>query len=123
MTHFNSPEDMTMDDIRDVVSLSPQIDCVVYDRMCSSLKKMSSTECFKGIKYWAIDKFHAHGHAASCPCIPLVHNKLARRLSKTNTSVAEQSFAWFRGYASSLNTMARDTISCTSWTTFSGIMM
>ena len=110
---MQAPENnqIAVDVLKDVVNLSPQTDCVVDDRMCSSLKKMSrsSTESFKGIKYWAIDEFHAHGHAANCPCNPLVHKKLARRLSKTNTSVAEQSFAWFRGYASSLNTMARET--------------
>lgn len=105
-----SPENnqIASDVLKDIVSLSPQLDCVVYDRMCSSLKKMSSMDSFKGIKYWAVDKFHAHGHTATCPCNPLVHKRLARRLSRTNTSVAEQTFAWFRGYASSLNTMARD---------------
>ena len=49
---MQTPENnqIAIDVLKDVVSLSPQIDGVVHDRMCSSLKKMSSAGCFKGVK-------------------------------------------------------------------------
>ncbi|CAE7257749.1 unnamed protein product [Symbiodinium sp. CCMP2456] len=68
-------------------------------------KATSKSHALQRIRYWCIDKFHAHGHSDGCVCSPLVHNRLATRLRAVNTSIAEQTFKWFRGYASTFNTM------------------
>ncbi|CAE7152049.1 unnamed protein product, partial [Symbiodinium pilosum] len=85
------------------------VNCIVYDRMCSCLQAARSSTSLLMVKYWCIDKFHATGHGTNCPCSSLVHTRLERRLAKVNTSIAEQTFAWFRGYAGTFNTMSRET--------------
>ena len=52
----------------------------------------------KKVKTYVVDKFHAHRHSQKCPASPLVHRKLARAIQGTNTSAAEQTFAWLRKY-------------------------
>ncbi|CAE7702148.1 unnamed protein product, partial [Symbiodinium microadriaticum] len=42
--------------------------------------------------------------ATGCPCSPLQHRALDKGLEGINTSTAEQTFAWLRGYASQFNT-------------------
>ncbi|CAE7242622.1 unnamed protein product [Symbiodinium microadriaticum] len=64
---------------------------------------------FKQVKYWSIDRFHAKAHSASCPCSPIHVRRLDLRLRRVTSSIAEQTFSWFRGYASSFNTKAHDT--------------
>ncbi|CAE7726165.1 unnamed protein product [Symbiodinium sp. CCMP2592] len=95
--------------LNDVAYMLPNLDCVIYDRMCSCMKAASQSHALKSIRYWCIDKFHAYGHSDGCVCSPLVHNRLATRLRAVNTSIAEQTFKWFRGYASTFNTMSRTT--------------
>ena len=95
--------------LSDVACMLPNLDCVIYDRMCSCMKAASKSHALQSIRYWCIDKFHAHGHSAGCVCSPLVHKRLATRLRAVNTSIAEQTFRWFRGYASTFNTMSRST--------------
>ena len=41
----------------------------------------------------------------SCQCSPLSVPRLRKRAADVNTSVAEQVFAWFRGYAKTFNEM------------------
>ncbi|CAE7719899.1 unnamed protein product [Symbiodinium sp. CCMP2592] len=100
---------IAVDVLNDVADMLPNMDCVIYDRMCSCVKAASKSDLLKGVKYWCIDKFHAHGHSDQCVCSPLVHRRLATRLREVNTSIAEQTFRWFRGYASTFNTMSRST--------------
>ncbi|CAE7560210.1 unnamed protein product [Symbiodinium sp. CCMP2592] len=66
---------VALDVLHLVAMRSSQLDCVVYD-----------------------------SHAPGCPCSPLQHKTLNNRLEGINTSIAEQTFAWFRGYASQFNT-------------------
>ena len=55
------------------------------------------------MKYWCIDRFHARADGDTCTCSPLVHRRLDLRLRNVNSSIAEQTFSWFRGYASTFN--------------------
>ena len=93
----------------DVLHLYPNLDCVIYDRACSILKQASKDKNLQQIKYWSVDKFHAKGHIHSCRCHPekILHLK---RLKNVNTSLSEQIFGWFRGYAgyaATFNSMSR----------------
>ncbi|CAE6915818.1 unnamed protein product [Symbiodinium sp. CCMP2592] len=90
----------------DVVSRGSEIDCVIYDRMCACLKHATAQKPLKQIKYWCIDRFHARAHSPKCECSPLQHRRLDLRLRNVNSSIAEQTFSWFRNYASSFNTKA-----------------
>ena len=90
------------------VSKGHQIDCIVYDRMCACYQQFGREAVLKQIKFWCVDRFHAQAHAPGCACSPLVHKRLDRRLENVNTSAAEQTFAWFRNYASVLNTKATE---------------
>ena len=91
--------------LENVVPTLPHVNCVIYDRACKFLKCAASIPTLRKIRHWCVDKFHAKGHSSKCPCSPLVQKTLARRVKKVNTSVCEQTFAWFRGYARTFNTM------------------
>ena len=58
----------------------------------------------KQVKYWCADRFHTKGHAPGCLCSPMNVSRLEKRLKDVNTSIAERTFSWFRGYAVSFNT-------------------
>ena len=94
---------MALDVLHLVAVRSSQLDCVVYDRACRCVQQARKDTRTKHIKHWCVDRFHAKGHAPGCPCSPLQHRAL-NRLEGINTSIAEQTFAWFRGYASQFNT-------------------
>lgn len=91
--------------LRESLPNLPKANCVIYDRACRCLKTLQSTKDFKQIKTWAVDKFHAQGHAKNCPCSHLHVPRVAKRQRKVNTSVCEQVFAWFRGYSLIFNNM------------------
>eukprot|EP00435_Cladocopium_sp_Y103_P020891 s591_g5.t1 len=93
--------------VEDVLHLYPNLDCVIYDRACSILKQATKNENLQQIKYWSVDKFHAKGHVHSCRCHPENILRLKRRLKNVNTSLSEQIFGWFRGYAATFNSMFR----------------
>ena len=101
--------DLAVGMLEDAAELLPALDCIIYDRMCCALQAVRKSDMLKDIKYFCVDKFHAHGHAKTCPCSPLVHKKLNKRLREVNTSAAEQTFAWFRNYARTFNTMSPQT--------------
>ncbi|CAE7791620.1 unnamed protein product [Symbiodinium sp. CCMP2592] len=92
-----------------VISRASNLNCVIYDKMCVCQKAFSSDQNFAKVKYWCVDRFHAKAHGDRCPCSPLLHRRLDLRLRDVNTSIAEQTFSWFRGYASSFNTKNADT--------------
>ena len=101
--------DLAVGMLEDAAELLPALDCIIYDRMCCALQAVRKSDMLKDIKYFCVDKFHAHGHAKTCPCSPLVHKKLNKRLREVNTCAAEQTFAWFRNYARTFNTMSPQT--------------
>ena len=86
----------------------PKLKTVVHDRACSLLKQAKRNPGLKKIKKYVIDKFHAHRHSRKCVASPIVHRNLARAIAKTNTSAAEQTFAWLKRYATCLNTMSAE---------------
>lgn len=78
------------------------------NRSCKIQPEIIRNGLLKGIKHWAIDKFHATGHNSACKCSPLCVPSIARRLKHVNTSVAEQVFSWFRGYALTFNELRKE---------------
>jgi len=107
VSEMREPEnnDIALTTLCRTTGVHTHIDCVVYDRACSLLSAAERTEDLNQVRYWAVDKFHAKGHCDSCKCSPYNHLRLSRRLSNVNTSISEQIFSWFRGYASTMNTM------------------
>ena len=85
------------------------VDCVIYDRMCSLLPTITKKGQHQQVGYWCIDKFHAKGHCGNCRCSPLNHPRLQRRLAKVNTYISEQVFPWFRVFAATMNMMTAST--------------
>ena len=84
----------------------------IMDKNCLYHKEGKKHQALKGIKTYAIDKFHANedpkkGHCINCPCNPYSHKKIMKRIKNVNTSAAEQVFSWFRGYAGLLNHTTR----------------
>lgn len=88
-----------------VLPLYPNADCFVHDRNCSLEQSALQQPEFKQIKYWPIDMWHGAKHKAGCPNNPHKVLRLKRRVSGMNTSVAEQVFAWLRGYVKTFNNM------------------
>jgi hypothetical protein len=86
-----------------VIRLYPNMDCIVYDRACKMLPAARQRPLLKQVKTFAVDKFHAQNHGATCRCSPLNVRRIRTRLRDVNTSAAEQVFSWFRGYAATLN--------------------
>ena len=91
--------------VKNAIKLAPKLDCVVYDRTCITLEKAKKDESLNSIKCWAVDRFHAGRHSDTCPCSPAVVHRIDRRLKGVNASIAEQTFAWFRTYVGTFNTM------------------
>ena len=86
-----------------VIANYPRLDCFIYDRNCKFEAEGRATVSLKQIKVYPIDKWHAYKHDESCQCSHLNVPSHKRRLKNINTSIAEQSFSWFRGYAKSFN--------------------
>ena len=88
-----------------VLPLYPKVDLLILDRCCHYKSSAINNPELSQIKYYSLDKFHAYRHKSTCPCNPLAKKSLKKRLGSINTSVAEQTFSWFRGYANFLNDM------------------
>lgn len=87
-----------------VLWLYKQSDAFVIDRSCKFQKESESRPNLKQLKYYIIDKCHAKkGHNKKCKCPPYNHAPPKKRLKGVNNSICEQTFSWFRGYASTLN--------------------
>ena len=91
--------------VQKVIPLYPNVDLLVYDRVCKVKAMLGKSPALKQIKHLAVDKFHAHRHSASCTCNPHKNPVLRKRLKAVNTCIAEQVFSWFRGYAKMFNNM------------------
>ena len=111
VTNMKDPETVPVAKqvLKQVLNRGTAVDCVIYDKMCICMKSIAKDKDFAQIKYWCVDRFHAKGHSSSCPCSPLNHSRLDRRLRDVNSSIAEQTFSWFRGYAASFNSKSPDT--------------
>ena len=116
MTGMEEPQNdaVAKNVLRKVITHAVNLNCVSYKMcvcvcVCVCLKSFATDKEFKQVKYWSIDRFHAKAHSASCPCSPIHVRRLDLRLRRVTSSIAEQTFSWFRGYASSFNTKAHDT--------------
>lgn len=105
MTPLTSPENnqVAIDTVEKLTKVYPNLNCVIYDRSCRLEPSVKKSGLFPTIKYWPVDKFHACHHKTTCPNNPLQVLRLKRRVSKINTSAAEQTFSWFRNYARMAN--------------------
>ena len=81
------------------------VNCCIYDRNCSFHQSARKRRRLRRIRYYPIDKWHGKKHRKTCPCRPQSNTSLRNRLRGINTSVAEQTFSWFRGYSKHLNEM------------------
>jgi len=87
-----------------VLWLYKKCDTFVMDRVCKYKKEGQSRAKLQQLKNYIVDKWHAKkGHNKRCTCSPCVHPRLNRRLRGVNTSICEQTFSWFRGYARTFN--------------------
>eukprot|EP00434_Breviolum_minutum_P023631 symbB.v1.2.020845.t1/scaffold1711.1/size185425/8 len=93
------------DPLEKIVELYPNVNAVIYDRACSCMSAGQKMSSLHGIKVRAVDRFHSKGHVANCPCHTTVIPRLRKRMKGINTSIAEQSCAWFRGYAHTFNSV------------------
>ena len=89
-----------------VLPLYPRVDCFIMDRACHFMPSAKKNADLQQLKYYIVDKFHAFRHQRSCKCHPR-RKRLSERLGKLNTSIAEQTFSWFRSYAIVVNEMRR----------------
>ena len=101
--HVPEGNDILEDAITSILPSYKNMNCVIVDRACSFYPSALKQKRLKQIKFWVVDKFHSHGHTKSCPCNPLHHVRLSRRVDKINTSAAEGVFSWFRNFARILN--------------------
>ena len=86
-----------------VLPLYQKVNGFIMDRVFGFAPTHASKKSLSQIKYWSLDKFHAHRHKKTCVYNPLYVKRLSRRFAKTNTSACEQVFSWFRNYARILN--------------------
>jgi len=83
----------------------PSTNTIVYDRNCSFAPNKSKNIKFKKVTAWPIDKWHGERHTKKCKYSSKNNATYKRRLRDVNTSICEQTFGWFRGYARILNSM------------------
>jgi hypothetical protein len=78
-------------------------DTFIMDRNCRYEKTGRSNENLSQIKHYIIDLLHSYKHSKTCMCSPRNVAKYKKRVKHVNTSIAEQTFSWFRGYARVFN--------------------
>ena len=88
-----------------VLPLYPNCDCFIHDRNCSFEDFAREHDELKQLKVFPVDRLHATRHVPTCKNSPLTVRRLKTRVKGINTSVSEQVFSWFRGYARVLNSM------------------
>lgn len=110
MTTMHHPEnnDVVTRSLEKIVNLYPNANCGIYDRACKYIGDAKKSKLIaKRIKYWSVDpSLHAKGHAKTCPCNPLYVKILAKAVKGVNDQICEQTFSWFKGFASVLNNMS-----------------
>ena len=102
-----SPENnlLTTAAIEKVLSLYKAVDTFVLDRNCQYAPSASKLEGLSQIKYWPVEPWHGLKHTSKCRYCTKNVPSYKRRLKGVNCSICEQTFAWFRGYARTLNEM------------------
>ena len=97
---------LVLDELENVVERYPFANCFSYDRAWKILLDVQKRKAAPWkIRTYATDKFHGWRRKKSFLANPFSSAKLMRRIEGLNTSVAEQTFSWFRGYARSTNEM------------------
>ena len=86
------------------------VEVLIYDRMCKVVKEIRRTpylkKLFKPVKILTVDKWHGKKHTDECECNPYNHDRLWNALDNHNSTICESTFAWFRGYARTVNEMS-----------------
>ena len=98
---------MVSDSLKRVISLFPRCNAFVFDWACKFEKAARKDPALSQIKHIAVDKWHQHNHNNRCKNSPKNVPSLKRRFARVNTSIAEQTFSWFRGYARLFNSMRK----------------
>ncbi|CAE8711661.1 unnamed protein product [Polarella glacialis] len=88
-----------------VIDTYPECDGFIMDRCCKVAPEAKRRDLFPQIKYWATDVWHGEKHSDACKHTMRNVRALKTRFKGVNTSVAEQIFSWFRGYARTFNEM------------------
>jgi hypothetical protein len=81
-----------------------KVDLFILDRVCAFMPGAKQMKGLQQLKYYSVDRFQALQHRKTCPCHPS-KRRLQNRFGHFNTSVAEQTFSWFRSYSTVLNEM------------------
>ena len=99
-TYRPENNDLVLNEMERVVRRYPYVNCFVYDRACKILKDVAKRKkALWKIRTYSTDKFHGSRHKENCKANPFARAELMRRIQGLNTSVAEQTFSRFRGYA------------------------
>jgi hypothetical protein len=106
MMHKPECNDTAIGALERVIHTYPKVNVLIYDRACKLMPQATKRSRLRQIKTWAVDKMHGRKHTKGCKCNPHTVKKIWNRLRGINSSVCEQTFSWFRGYASTLNTMS-----------------
>lgn len=88
-----------------VLHLYPKVNLYVMDRVCGFAPSATNDPALAQLRYYSVDWLHGKTHSEECAYNPWYSQRLARRLGNLNTSVCEQVFSWFRGYAKMMNKM------------------
>ena len=89
--------------LQKVTQIHTSVDLVTHNRACVLEPEVRRRGLFPLVEHWGVDFWHGHKHNKKCKCNPHHVRRLKRRMQGLNTSVSEQVFSWFRGYARALN--------------------
>jgi len=105
VSEMKEPENnaILLSSLRKILPQHPNLKIVIYDRACKVVDAIRADESLKQVTHAIVDKWHGAKHGNTCKCNPCAKPSLMKKVRKINTSAAEQVFAWFRGYASCLN--------------------
>ena len=91
--------------LKRALPIYPRCNGFVLDRACKFDKEARQTPALSQLKHIAVDKWHQKSHNRRCKNSPKNVPALKRRFARVNTSIAEQTFSWFRGYTRLFNSM------------------
>lgn len=91
--------------LKKIIHLYKRVDTFIHDRNCKFQTTAEKEKDLSQIEFYPIDKFHAKKHVDHCLNNPYEQPHLMKRLEGLSTSISEQIFAWFRGYARIFNEM------------------
>ena len=93
IVEMRNPEDnaIALSSLEKILELYPNVNAVIYDRACSCMSAGQKMSSLQGIKYWAVDRFHARGHFANCPCHPILTSLVSAKGWKASTHPLQNS--------------------------------